>query len=127
MIIKINAKCKQYKKEDKTVQRSLYKALKHLVDKIEAQGSDLNKIYNNDSIIYDRINDQVFIYKTHGKDNTQLRCVYSYENKNGISVLYILDYTNKKRNDKEYLAELNTKYQNIRISDLLFVDMIPAA
>lgn len=127
MIIKINSKCKQYKKENRTVQRSLYKSLEHLVDKIEAEGSDINKIYNNDSIIYDRISDQVFIYKTHGRDNTQLRIVYSFEYKNGTSILYLLDYANKKKNDKEYLAQLNSKFRNVRISDLLFSDLVPVA
>ena len=127
MIIKISSKCKQYKKEDKTVQRSLYKSLEHLVDKIEAEGSDINKIYNNDSIIYDRISDQIFIYKTHGRDNTQLRIVYSFEYKNGTSVLYLLDYANKKKNDKEYLVQLNSKFKNIRICDLLFNDLVLVA
>lgn len=127
MIIKINSKCKQYKKENKTMQRSLCKSLEHLVDKIEAEGSNINKIYNNDSIIYDRINDHIFIFKTHGRDNTQLRIVYSFEYKHGDSILYLLDYANKKKNDKEYLSQLNSKYKDVRISDLMFSDLIPVA
>lgn len=127
MIIKISSKCKQYKKENKTAQRSLCKSLEHLVDKIEAEGSNINKIYNNDSIIYDRINDHIFIFKTHGRDNTQLRIVYSFEHIHGDSILYLLDYANKKKNDKEYLSQLNSKFKNVHVSDLMFSDLVPVA
>lgn len=125
MTIKINSKCKQYKKEDKAVRRALIRSLQQLGNRIEAEGVDINKIYNNDSIIYDRINDHIFIFKTHGADNTQLRIVYSFEYRHGDSVLYLIDYANKKKNDKEYLSQLNSKFKNVSVSELPFCDMSP--
>ena len=90
IIIKINTKCKLYKKEDQMTKKSINIILKKLVYKIIAERKDINSIYNNDSIIYDRINDNIFIYKAHGVNNLQFRIIYGFEINNNNKVIIIL-------------------------------------
>ena len=121
--IKINARCKQYKKEDKMTLKSIYSSLQRLSEKISSENSDINRIYNNDNIIYDRINDQIFIYKTHGINNIQLRLVYGYEKKGNESIIYLLDYAVKKKNDKKYIEDMNSRFKSMKLSDMLFCNI----
>lgn len=121
--IKINSRCKQYKKEDKTTLKSIYSSLQRLSEKISSENSDINRIYNNDNIIYDRINDQIFIYKTHGINNIQLRLVYGYEENDNDAIIYLIDYAVKKKNDKRYIEDMNNRFKSMKLSDMLFCDM----
>ena len=110
------------------MKKAMYKALEHLIHMIETAGCNMNLIFNNEKIIYDRINKNMFIFKARGSDNTQLRIVYSFEKKQDNSaVLYILDYANKKHNDKKYLTLFNDKYKNIVLSELFFEEMAVVA
>ena len=118
--IKVNTKCKQYKKEDKTTQKAINALLERLLMKINAEGKDVNGIYNNDSIIYDRINKSFFLYKAHGANNTQLRIVYAFERKGENSILYLIDYVVKKKNDKQYIADMNNKFRTSELTDMAF-------
>lgn len=92
--------------------------------KIEAAGSDLSKACNNDSLIYDRINSEINIYKTHCRDNTQMRIVYGFDTEDGESVIYLIDYVNKKKNGKEYIRCMNEKFRNVKLSQLEFTEVI---
>lgn len=121
--IKINAKCKQYRKEDQLTQRSINSSLARLSLKIAAEGGNVQNIFNTDSVIYDRINDQIYIYKAHGVNNIQLRIVYAYEKINGEPIIYLIDYTIKKSNDKQYISNMNKKFKTTNLSDIIFLDM----
>lgn len=121
--IRVNTKCKQYKKEDQMTKKSINMILERLANKILSEGKDINSIYNNDSIVYDRINDSIFVYKAHGVNNTQFRIVYGFEMNNGNPVLYMIDYVNKKKNDKQYISEVNTKFRSTRISDMVYSEI----
>ena len=121
--IKINDKCKQYKKEDQMTKKSINMILERLAQKILSEGKDINSIYNKENIIYDRINDSIFLYKAHGINNAQFRIVYGFEIDNGIPVIYLIDYTNKKKNNHRYISEANTKFGSIRLSDMTYSEI----
>lgn len=121
--IKINDKCKQYKKEDQMTKKSINMILERLAQKILSEGKDINSIYNRENIIYDRINDSIFLYKAHGINNTQFRIVYGFEINNGNPVIYLIDYTNKKKNNHRYIFEANTKFKNARLSDMSYSEI----
>lgn len=120
--IKVNIRCKQFKKADKSTKKIICKSLIKLYRKIEANGNDVSKIYNNEDITHDRINKELYIYKTHGIDNTQLRLVYSYDNPQ--DTIYLVDYVNKKQNNKNYITEMNQIFKNTGISDLDFEEIV---
>ncbi|MBQ8540105.1 MAG: hypothetical protein IJ435_01390 [Clostridia bacterium] len=122
--IMINTKCKQYKKDDKATRRSINELAEKLIRKINSENcSDINEIFNNDSIVYDRLNNELFIFKGHGVNNTQIRMVYGYKSEGKDSVLYLVDYTSKKSNNKEYIRDMNTRYKQTKIVDMVFVDV----
>ena len=122
--IKIDSKTnRRFTKESATLQRSLKKSLGNLIYKLDSEGNEPNKIYNNESIVYDRINDHIYIFKAHGTNNLQLRIVYGYEKMKKDSTLYFIDYAVKKKNNKKYLAEMNDKFKNTNISDLEFEEL----
>jgi len=121
--IRVNTKCKQYKKEDQMTKKSINTILEKLAHKIIAEGKEINSIYNNDSIVYDRINDSIFIYKAHGINNAQFRIIYGFEMNNGNPVLYLIDYVNKKKNDKQYITEVNSKFRATRLSDMVYSEI----
>lgn len=98
--LQINSKCRRFKKEDNTVKKSICTSMLKLAEKIASEGGCINRIYNKDSIVYDRINNDLFIYKTHGANNIQLRIVYGYKLIGGEDFLYIVDYAVKKRMTK---------------------------
>ena len=103
--------------------KSINMILERLVNKILSEGKDINSIYNNDSIVYDRINDSIFVYKAHGVNNAQFRIVYGFEMNNGNPVLYMIDYVNKKKNDKQYISEVNSKFRSARLSDMVYSEI----
>ena len=119
-IIMINDKCKQYTKADSITKNSVKKSLEGLSKKLLTVNRDVNNIYNMDSIVYDRINSEMFMYKSHGMNNTQLRIVYSVKQVGADMVIYLVDFFNKKSNDKDYLSLLNHKFRDSHISDFSF-------
>ncbi|MCC8161293.1 MAG: hypothetical protein LIO53_08345 [Oscillospiraceae bacterium] len=123
MKIMVNKKCKQYNKADKATKKSIQANIRRLSEKLFLADKDVNNIYNNDSIIYDRINSEIFVYKCHGINNTQLRIVYGMKRVDKDIVIYLIDFVNKKSNDKAYVNSLNMKFKNISIADLSFCDI----
>lgn len=122
--IKIDSKCnKQFRKEDSNNKKSIKNALASLIYKLQMQGKDLDKIYNNPAIIHDRINDQIYMFKFHGLNKTQFRILYGYEKRNKDSILYFIDYTSKKKNSTEYMEKMNDKFRGISISELNFIPL----
>lgn len=121
--IMVNKKCKQYNKADSATKRSINANMKKLSDKFVSLNKDINSIFNNDSVIYDRINSELFVYKCHGINNTQLRIVYGVKRCNKDMTIYLIDFINKKSNDKEYINSVNMKFKNTGIDDLSFCDM----
>lgn len=103
-------------KENSATQRKICTILKKLEEKLHNY-DDINKVFNDDSIVYDRINKEIFIYKSSG--TIQYRFVYGYyEHK-----LYLIDYFMKKKNNKKYINELNTKYVNFGINDFEYKEV----
>ena len=103
--------------------KSINIILEKLALKILSVDKDINSIYNNDNIIYDRINNDIFVYKAHGVNNTQFRIVYGFEINNGNPVIYLIDYVNKKKNNHHYISEANTKFKNVRLSDMTYSEI----
>ena len=62
--IKINSGCRQFKKENDGMKKAMYKALEHLIHMIETAVCNMNLIFNNEKIIYDRIN-KICLYSKH--------------------------------------------------------------
>lgn len=121
--IMVNTKCKQYKKDDKATRKSINELAKKLIQKIDSENcANVNEIFNNDSIVYDRLNNELFIFKGHGVNNTQIRMVYGYKSEGKDSVLYLVDYTSKKSNNKEYIHDMNKRYKQTKITDMVFVE-----
>lgn len=121
--IMINTKCKQYKKDDKATRKSINELAEKLIRKIDSENcSDVNDIFNNDAIVYDRLNSELFIFKGHGVNNTQIRMVYGYKSDENGAVLYLVDYTSKKSNNKEYIRDMNARYKQTKLVDMVFVN-----
>lgn len=119
MEIMIYTKCKPWKKLDKRDKKSVITNLSKLAAKIESYNCDINRIFNADSITYDRINDSIFICKAHSADNKQLRVVYGIVRKENNDALCMIDFTFKKKNNKEYISEF-AKYKDTKIESLTF-------
>lgn len=119
--IKINTACKQYYKEDSSTRKNIITNLARLGERIENEGRDINTVFNNPTITYDRINDSIFLYKAHGKDNTQLRLLYSYTSEE--NTVFLIDYCKKKKNDKRYIALFNKKYKHLSPCDMSFTSI----
>ena len=120
MCVKVYEKCKPFKKADRAMQKCIYERLIRLEDKIVSTGyTDVNLIFSDDSITYDRISDELYIYKTHGRDNQQIRIVYGYDGSN----IYLVDFVNKKANNKQYLSDLGSKFRNMNLCDMNFFEV----
>ena len=121
--IMVNKKCKQYIKADRATQRSISNNIYKLANMLFAYRGSINSIFNNDSIIYDRINSEIFMYKCHGVNNIQLRILYGVRQDGEDIIIYLIDFVCKTRNNKQYINELNRKFRNLRISDLTFYNI----
>ncbi len=121
--IMINSKCKQYIKADKVTKNSIENCLEKLGQKILSVGKDIKQIYNNDAIIYDKINPELYIYKGHGAGNTQLRLIYGAKKQGSELSIYFIDFINKKSNNKAYITECGNRFKNMRISDFSYNEL----
>ena len=120
MCVKVYEKCKPFKKADRSMQKCIYERLIRLEDKIVSTGyTDVNLIFSDDSITYDRISKDLFVYKTHGPNNQQIRVVYGYDGSN----IYLVDFVNKKANNKQYLSDLGVKFRNMSLCDMNFFEV----
>ncbi len=121
--IMVNKKCKQYSKADSTTKRSIDTGLVKLSEKISSCGSNINCIFNTDSIVYDRINSEIFVYKCHGINNTQLRLIYGAKQKGNDLEIYLVDFVNKKGGGKQYINDVNDKFKGCNLSDFSYEDI----
>ncbi len=81
----------------------ILKALDKLKSKIllyECQGITFDKILNDETVKYDKHGD-AYTFKFHGRDNAQLRLLYSCVYRNNTIYLIVLDYHIKRRNEKK--------------------------
>ncbi len=122
--IMVNKKCKTYTKADHATKLSIYACLKKLANKLDEKGDDLKLIFNNDSIIYDRINSEIYVCKDHGFNGIQLRIVFGAIKTRDVFTVYFIDLYYKKQNNKSYIASSNLKYKNTAIADFEFEDML---
>lgn len=124
MKVYINCKC-DYKKADSTMKKSIFDNMVRLNEKLSTLHiTDINQVFNNDGITYDRINSQLYLYKGHGCNGIQLRIVYAaIHNDSGIE-FYVVDYISKTKNNKDYIKIFHEKYHNCNLSTLQFVDVM---
>lgn len=96
----------------------ILKALDKLKSKIllyDSQGITFDKILNDETVKYDKHGD-VYTFKFHGRDNAQLRLLYSCVYSNDTIYLIVMDYHIKRRNEKKsyitdfgYAKDINVK------------------
>lgn len=89
---------KQYNSLDKTVKTIINKHCKKLEKQL--QGQDINKIFNNPSIIYKIYDDSFFAYKISG--TYQIRLLFKYIDTLELHKIYIKNGNHNTFND-EYL------------------------
>ena len=115
----VNTKCKSFKKADKVIKQAIIGSLIRLSERLESNQKEINTIFNNDSIVYDRITDEIFIFKARS-NKIQLRIVYACKLLGSEYTIYLIDYSLKKENNKKYINELNKKYQAVQLKDIKF-------
>lgn len=74
--------CKDWKKklpvdEVRNVEAGM-KKLRSMIEQLEGQGTPFEKIFNNDVIKYDILGNNFFVFKHHGKANSQVRILYRF-------------------------------------------------
>lgn len=105
MKVYINCKC-DYKKADSIMKKSICDNMSKLNEKLSTLGVvDVNRVFNNDAITYDRVNNQMFIYKGRGYNGIQLRIVYAAVYCNSGIEFYVIDYISKTKNNKDYIRD----------------------
>ncbi len=123
MKVFINSKC-QYKKADSAMKMSLLKNILKLNEKLSTLDvKDMNRLFNLDSVIYDRVNNELFVYKGRGINNQQIRIVYSVVPKDSGFEIYLIEYISKKENNKKYLRYFSEKYARAALGDFTFCEM----
>ncbi len=127
MKVYINCKC-DYKKADSIMKKSICDNMSKLNEKLSTLGIvDVNQVFNNDAITYDRVNNQMFIYKGRGCNGLQLRIVYAAIYCDSGIEFYVIDYISKTKNNKDYIRDFQKKYRDCRLSTLKFVDAVEYA
>lgn len=115
----INSKCKSFSKADDNIKKAVINSLDRLMVKIKASGKPLSQIFNDDTVIYDRISNEFFLLKCR-VDHLQFRIVYSMEKKDSEDICYLVDMRIKKKNTKSYISDLNDKYKECHIASMSF-------
>ena len=95
---------KQYVKESRDTQKAILAAVIELYRRIqlyEAQGTNFEKIFNDDQVKYDQ-HGEFFTFKCQ-KNHLQLRILYAYVKIDGIPTIVVGDYFIKKKNNKDYI------------------------
>lgn len=122
MKVYVNCRC-DFKKADSTIRKSICHSMSRLNEKLSALDvTDVNQIFNNDAIAYDRVNSQMFIYKGRGYNGIQLRIVYAAIHSGTDIEFYVVDYISKTKNNKDYIRNFHEKYHKCNLSNLKFVD-----
>jgi hypothetical protein len=95
--------CRKDINSNTEIRELIIKALDKLKNKIllyDSQGITFDKILNDESVKYDKHGD-AYTFKFHGRDNAQLRLLYSCVSKNDTIFLIVIDYHIKRRNEKK--------------------------
>lgn len=108
MNLEIRICTKQFLKEKKELQEAIISSVKDLLERIQAyekQGVGFEKIFNDDCVKYDKHGD-FFMFKCH-KGKFQLRILYAYLKIAEETVVFIVDYFIKKKNNKKYIEKFD--------------------
>lgn len=108
----INSKCKSFSKADDNIKKAVINSLDRLMVKIKASGKPLSQIFNDDTVIYDRISNEFFLLKCR-VDHLQFRIVYSMEKKDSEDICYLVDMRIKKKNTKSYISDLKRRRKKL--------------
>lgn len=106
--------CKDWRKkypvdEIRNVEAGI-KKLRSMIEQIEASGTPFEKIFNNDVIKYDVLPKNFFVFKHHGKMNSQVRILYRFIRKPDNSFEIEIHQVYIKRKDLG-------KLQNVYLKD----------
>ncbi|MDO5560020.1 MAG: hypothetical protein Q4F95_10540 [Oscillospiraceae bacterium] len=85
------------------IKELIIKSLDKLSNRIlqyASQGITFDKILNDETVKYDKHGD-TYTFKSHGRDNAQLRLLYSCVVTDDIMYLTVIDYHIKRRNEKK--------------------------
>jgi hypothetical protein len=103
-------KSKQFRKLDKSLQEQINKAISKLNNRYREyrkQNIVITKLFGDDVIIHDIIDDDLYVYKCRTKD-VQIRLLYTVDNKDNINVL---DFAIKNHdNMKTGVGRENNRY-----------------
>ncbi len=95
--------CRKDINSNTEIRELIIKALDKLKSKIlqyDSQGITFDKILNDESVKYDKHGD-AYTFKFHGRNNAQLRLLYSCVIKHSTLFLIVIDYHIKRRNEKK--------------------------
>lgn len=121
-IIKVCAN--KFNKENNELKNNINNSLESLAKKINQyhnNGIDFIHIFNDNAVKYDK-HGEFFTYKYHGKNNCQLRVLYACIQDNNITYIFLIDYMEKRRNEKRRGSKdhvsIFAKYENVKLTDL---------
>jgi hypothetical protein len=103
---------KQFRKLGKSLQEQVNKAIKKLNNRYkeyEKQNIVIAKLFGDDVIIHDIIDDNLYVYKCRTKD-VQIRLLYTVNKKNKIDVL---DFVIKNDNMKKCTGRESKRYIDV--------------
>lgn len=95
-----------YFKSSSELQNSIKNAVKNIFERIsqyEQQGVAFDKVFNDDKLKYDQYGD-FYTYK-YSRNTLQLRVLYTYLIVNSVSVIVVVDFYVKKKNNKKYIKK----------------------
>lgn len=103
-------KSKQFRKLDRSLQEQINRAISKLNNRYREyrkQNIVITKLFGDDVIIHDIIDDDLYVYKCRTKD-VQIRLLYTVDNKDNINVL---DFAIKNHdNMKTGVGRENNRY-----------------
>lgn len=104
---------KAYKKEDKSIKRSIDKGIVKLearLDEYIRRNIKIENVFNDDILVHDIINKQYYVYKCQ-VDKIQLRILYTVVD----DTLVVISHYCKKSPTKEYIGyfeKISAEYKN---------------
>ena len=104
----IKKECKDYDKASKQLKQTIDKALDkliYLIEQKEKSGVSFEKIFNDDIIKYDILENNFFTFKFRYKDQTQLRLLYKFSRQNDIITIELHKFVIKRRTNKDYIKQ----------------------
>ena len=127
MKLKIINLCeKKIKKESMDFQRNFIQSITELgrkiISKYEINGENFNNIFNDNSIKYDKHGNDFWVYKSHGKNNSQMRILYSCIQDSEYTYIFVIDYMEKRKGNmgrcvKDHIQKFS-KYNTMKLEEL---------